>query len=181
MAAVDLRASRTGYLTLDQAAAINASDAALAKFSAGLPKAELHLHIEGTIEPEMVLTIARRNGIALEGADDAERFCAAQRAKRSFRDLQEFLDLYYASCDVLRTEQDFFEICAAYLARAHATGKTHGGYVDSCYHATARECGLTADECVFLARNSLEATFPSPEEKAALVNTLRAYCEGFSA
>ena len=56
-----------------------------------------------------------------------------------------------------------------------------GGYVESCYHATARECGLTADECVLLARNSLEATFAAPEEKAALVNTLRAYCEGFSA
>ena len=122
MAAVDLRASRTGYLTLDQAAAINASDATLAKFVAGLPKAELHLHIEGTVEPRPMLTIARRNGIAIEGADDAERFCAAQRAKRSFRDLQEFLDLYYASCDVLRTEQDFFDICAAYLARAHAAG-----------------------------------------------------------
>ena len=47
--------------------------------------------------------------------------------------------------------------------------------------ATARECGLTADECVLLARNSLEATFAAPEEKAALVAKLRAYCEGFSA
>ena len=56
-----------------------------------------------------------------------------------------------------------------------------GGYVDSCYHATARECGLTADECVLLARNSLEATFATPEDKAALVARLRAYCEGFSA
>ena len=56
-----------------------------------------------------------------------------------------------------------------------------GGYVDSCYHATARECGLTADECVLLARNSLEATFAAPEDKAALVERLRAYCEGFSA
>ena len=59
MAAVDLRASNTGYLTLDQAAAINASDATLARFVAGLPKAELHLHIEGTIEPEMVLGLRR--------------------------------------------------------------------------------------------------------------------------
>ena len=49
------------------------------------------------------------------------------------------------------------------------------------YHATARECGLTADECVLLARNSLEATFAAPEEKAALVAKLRAYCEAFSA
>ena len=47
--------------------------------------------------------------------------------------------------------------------------------------ATTRECGLTADECVLLARNSLEATFAAPEEKAALVAKLRAYCEGFSA
>jgi len=56
-----------------------------------------------------------------------------------------------------------------------------GGYVESCYHATARECGLTADECVLLARNSIEATFAAPEEKAALVAKLRAYCEAFSA
>ena len=53
-------------------------------------------------------------------------------------------------------------------------------YVESCYHATARECGLTADECVLLARNSIEATFAAPEDKAALVAKLRAYCEAFS-
>ena len=47
--------------------------------------------------------------------------------------------------------------------------------------ATARECGLTADECVLLARNSIEATFATPEEKAVLVAKLRAYCEAFSA
>ena len=130
MAAVDLRASKTGYLTLDQAAAINRSDETMRRFVSGLPKAELHLHIEGTIEPRLMLTIARRNGIALEGADDAERFCAAQRAKRSFRDLQEFLDLYYSSCDVLRTEQDFFDICAAYLrCVAHAGEEGPASYV----------------------------------------------------
>ena len=73
---------------------------------------------------------------------------------------------------------------AAVDLRASKTGYLtldHGGYVESCYHATARECGLTADECVLLARNSLEATFATPEEKTALVARLRAYCEGFSA
>ena len=68
-------------------------------------------------------------------------------------------------------------LSSIYTSRSFRTG----GYVDSCYHATARECGLTADECVLLARNSLEATFATPEEKTALVARLRAYCEGFSA
>ena len=54
---------------------------------------------------------------------------------------------------------------AYFFGHTDKYGTTHGGYVDSCYRATARECGLTADECVLLARNSLEATFASPEEK----------------
>ena len=70
---------------------------------------------------------------------------------------------------------------AYFFGHTDKYGKTHGGYVDSCYHATARECGLTADECVLLARNSLQATFAAPEDKAALVAKLRAYCEAFSA
>ena len=103
MAAVDLRASKTGYLTLDQAAAINRSDETMRRFVSGLPKAELHLHVEGTIEPRLMLTIARRNNIALEGVyGDVDRFCAAQRAKRSFRDLQEFLDLIWDDTRGLR-------------------------------------------------------------------------------
>ena len=70
---------------------------------------------------------------------------------------------------------------AYFFGHTDKYGTTHGGYVESCYHATARECGLTADECVLLARNSLEATFAAPEDKEALVAKLRAYCEGFSA
>ena len=70
---------------------------------------------------------------------------------------------------------------AYFFGHTDKYGMVHGGYVESCYHATARECGLTADECVLLARNSLEATFATPEDKAALVARLRAYCEGFSA
>ena len=75
----------------------------------GLPKAELHIHIEGSFEPETMLRIAKRNGLAGYGGADAAAdaaWCAEQRAKRNFGDLQEFLDLYYKGCDVLKTEQD---------------------------------------------------------------------------
>src|SRR5579862_2014092 len=85
-----------------------------------LPKAELHLHIEGTLEPELMFELARRNGIRLPYAD-AE---AVRRAYR-FANLQSFLDVYYQACSVLIHERDFYELTAAYVARAHAQGVRH--------------------------------------------------------
>jgi len=85
-----------------------------------LPKAELHLHIEGTLEPETAFALAARNGVTLPYADTD-----ALREAYRFTDLQSFLDLYYALMDVLRTEQDFADLADAYLARAAAQGVRH--------------------------------------------------------
>jgi adenosine deaminase len=85
-----------------------------------LPKAELHLHIEGTLEPELAFALARRNGVRLPYADTEEL-----RTAYLFEDLQSFLDLYYALMAVLRTEEDFEELADAYLARAAAQGVRH--------------------------------------------------------
>jgi adenosine deaminase len=85
-----------------------------------LPKAELHVHLEGTLEPELMFEIGSRNGISLP-YDDA----AAARAAYHFADLQEFLDLYYAGAAVLTTEQDFYDLTLAYLRRAHDDGVVH--------------------------------------------------------
>src|SRR5690606_34293866 len=84
------------------------------------PKAELHLHIEGTLEPDMMFELAARNGVRLPYAG-----VQAVRAAYDFTDLQSFLDLYYAGAAVLRTQQDFHDLTAAYLARAHADGVVH--------------------------------------------------------
>ncbi|WP_245679107.1 adenosine deaminase [Actinomadura hibisca] len=85
-----------------------------------VPKAELHLHIEGTLEPELTLALAGRNGVELPYANAEEL-----RAAYAFEDLQSFLDLYYALMAVLRTEQDFADLADAYLARAAAQGVRH--------------------------------------------------------
>lgn len=82
-----------------------------------LPFAELHVHIEGTLEPEMLLALAQRNGVTLP-SDDLE----VLRARYSFDSLQSFLNLYYESMSVLRTALDFTELADAYLARAAASG-----------------------------------------------------------
>ncbi len=85
-----------------------------------LPKAELHIHIEGTLEPEMMFELAARNGVAL-------RFGSVEevRAAYAFTDLQSFLDIYYEGMAVLQTERDFHDLARAYFARAHADGVRH--------------------------------------------------------
>jgi len=91
-----------------------------AAFIDGLPKAELHMHIEGSLEPRMMFDLARRNGIALPFAS-VEALQAAYRFER----LQDFLDLYYQGAAVLRTEEDFRDLACAYFARAAADGVVH--------------------------------------------------------
>ena len=82
-------------------------------FIADLPKAELHMHLEGSLEPQMLLALAKRNRVRLPFADTA-----ALRRPYVFDSLQSFLDLYYLGLTVLRTGEDFYEITQAYLARA---------------------------------------------------------------
>jgi adenosine deaminase len=88
-------------------------------FIRGLPKAELHMHLEGSIEPQLMLDLAARNGLKLRWDTAAELHSAYQ-----FTNLQSFLDLYFEGCRVLIHEQDFYDVTAAYLARAHEDGVT---------------------------------------------------------
>ena len=92
----------------------------LAAFAAGLPKAELHLHIEGSLEPEMMVALAKRNKVAIPFASVEE-----VRAAYRFTNLQSFLDIYYAGADVLRTEEDFHDLATAYFDRAADDGVSH--------------------------------------------------------
>jgi len=92
----------------------------LEDFVSGLPKAELHIHIEGSLEPELMFSLARRNSIEIPFANVEE-----VRAAYSFSRLQDFLDIYYRGADVLQTEQDFFDLGLAYFERAAADNVTH--------------------------------------------------------
>lgn len=85
-----------------------------------LPKAELHLHLEGSLEPELLFALAARNKIALPWAD-----IETLRGAYAFNNLQEFLDLYYQGADVLRTEQDFYDLTWAYLQKCKAQNVVH--------------------------------------------------------
>lgn len=141
---------------------------------AALPKVELHLHIEGTLEPELIVDLAARNHVELPWASLAEL-----RAQYDFADLQSFLDLYYANTAVLRTAEDFAALARAYLRRAAAGGVRHAelffdpqahlsrgvalrevvdGLVDGC-RAGAAETGTTSTliACFLRDRSAAEA------------------------
>ncbi|MCG8694598.1 MAG: adenosine deaminase [Minwuiales bacterium] len=92
----------------------------LDSFIAGLPKAELHLHIEGTLEPELMFALAARNEVALPYGSVDEL-----RAAYDFGNLQDFLDLYYQGTAVLQTERDFYDLTYAYLEKARADNVLH--------------------------------------------------------
>ncbi|MFA7438106.1 adenosine deaminase [Castellaniella sp.] len=95
-------------------------DADLRRWLRNLPKAELHVHIEGTLEPELMFELARRNHMTLPWPD-----VQAVRSAYQFTDLQSFLDLYYAGAGVLVTQQDFHDLASAWLRRARADGVVH--------------------------------------------------------
>ncbi|NOX35355.1 MAG: adenosine deaminase [Deltaproteobacteria bacterium] len=89
-------------------------------FLKNMPKAELHIHIEGSLEPDLMFEIARRNQISLPYANEKEVRNAYQ-----FNDLQSFLDIYYKGANVLKTKQDFYDMTWAYLARCHDQNIVH--------------------------------------------------------
>src|SRR5258708_16452724 len=96
------------------------ADAGMEAFIRGIPKAELHLHIEGTLEPEMVFALARKHGVKLKYPS-----VAALRAAYDFHNLQSLLDIYYGGASVLRDEDDFHAMTAAYIARVRDEGVVH--------------------------------------------------------
>jgi adenosine deaminase len=126
-----------------------------------IPKAELHLHIEGTLEPELALRLAARNGVTLPYAD-----VAGLRAAYRFDDLQSFLDLYYRLMDVLRTEQDFTELAEAYLVRAREQGVRHAEIFFDPQAHTAR--GVAFETVLF----GLSAALDRSEERHGITTGL---------
>lgn len=92
----------------------------LHEFIRAMPKVELHLHLEGTLEPGLLLELAARNGVEVPFGTEDEA-----RAAYHFDDLQSFLDVYYAGTSVLREEQDFYQLTRSYLDRMHAENVRH--------------------------------------------------------
>lgn len=114
-----------------------------------LPKAELHLHLEGTLEPEMMMQLAKRNNVSLGYQSVAEL-----RDAYVFTDLQSFLDIYYAGCSVLVKEEDFYDLTIAYLERARAQGVCHAEVFFDPQSHTSR--GVSFDTVVTGIHRALE-------------------------
>lgn len=114
-----------------------------------LPKVELHLHIEGSLEPEMMFSLAAKHGVALPYAS-----VEAVRAAYAFHDLQSFLDLYYAGCAVLRDRRDFYALAMAYFARAHADNVVHAELFFDPQTHTAR--GIPLEVVITGLRDAME-------------------------
>ena len=149
-----------------------------------MPKAELHMHIEGSLEPELMFALAKRNDVPLRFADEQ-----ALRDAYVFNNLQEFLDIYHEGTMVLKTEQDFYDMTCAYLARAQADNvlhteiffdtQTHTGHglsADTVINGLHRACadapakyGMTASLILcFLRHLSEEEAFECLEEALPL-------------
>ncbi len=126
-----------------------------------LPCAELHLHIEGTLEPELIFRLAERNGIRLPYTDTTDL-----AARYDFTDLQSFLDLYYANMDVLRTAEDFTEMTRAYLRRAAAAGVRHAEIMLDPQAHLAR--GVALETCV----NGVAAALATSEADVGISTVL---------
>lgn len=90
-----------------------------------MPKVELHLHIEGTFEPELVFEIAQRNGLDVKAGERVFATPEALREAYKFNNLQEFLDVYYAGMNVLQREEDFYDLTMAYFERVHQDRVVH--------------------------------------------------------
>ena len=153
-----------------------------------MPKAELHMHVEGSLEPELMFALAQRNGVAM-----AYPNVEALRRAYVFDDLQSFLDIYHAGTLVLRTEQDFYDMAHAYLVRAAAdhvvhaelffdtqTHTGHGVSVDVVINGLYRACvdaqaefGMSASLILcFLRHLSEEAAFECLEQVTPLRDKL---------
>jgi adenosine deaminase len=136
-------------------------------FVTRLPKAELHLHLEGTLEPELAFELAARNDVTLPFADVAEL-----RRAFSFQDLQSFLDVYYACIAALRTEADFHALATAYLTRARADGVVRAEVFFDPQEHTAR--GVALVEVVDgLARAADESAASGGPEVALIACAVR--------
>lgn len=122
-------------------------------FIAGIPKAELHLHIEGSLEPEMMFALAQRNGIDIP-------FASAEEVRKAyaFSNLQDFLDIYYQGMNVLRTEKDFYDLATAYFQRIHADNAIHAEiFFDPQGHTERGVAFSTAIDGIFGAMDDAEA------------------------